>query len=42
MDEREYLFKISELDDASDQSRFRGWYVDIDFVFAARVPALAG
>ncbi|HVL81778.1 MAG TPA: hypothetical protein VM840_09320 [Actinomycetota bacterium] len=40
-DQRYYLFKLQELDDLSDQSRFKGWTVTFSLVFQARVPAVA-
>ncbi len=40
MDVREYDFRMTELDDGTDQSAFKGWKVTWTFVFNARVPAL--
>ncbi len=40
MDTREYEFVMSEEDDGTDQSAFKGWSIVFDFVFQARLPAL--
>jgi hypothetical protein len=40
LDDRDYEFTMSEADDGSDQSKFKGWRVVFDMTFAARVPGL--
>ncbi len=40
LDERDYVFSLTEIDDGSDQSAFKGWTITFTFVFNARVPAL--
>ncbi|HVL80523.1 MAG TPA: hypothetical protein VM840_02895 [Actinomycetota bacterium] len=40
-DIRHYRFNMSEEDDGSDQSRFKGWRIRFSLVFVARVPAEA-
>lgn len=39
-DIRYFEFFLKEIDDNSNQSRFRGWTLAFDLVFAAQVPAL--
>ena len=39
-DIRDYSFSVTEADDGSDQSIFKGWLVEWTFVFNARLPAL--
>lgn len=40
LDVRWYDFDLTEADDGTDQSFFRGWELSFGFVFQARVPAL--
>lgn len=40
LDVRYYNFNMTEIDDGSDQSEFKGWRIIFDFVFQARVPAI--
>ncbi|HVL81248.1 MAG TPA: hypothetical protein VM840_06625 [Actinomycetota bacterium] len=39
-DVRLYRFKLTEADDGTDQSGFKGWAIKFDLVFSARVPAV--
>ncbi len=39
-DVRYYRFDLTEVDDGTDQSAFKGWTITFTFVFNARVPAL--
>lgn len=39
-DVRDYLFSVTEIDDGSDQSEFKGWLVRFTLVFTARLPAV--
>ncbi len=39
-DQRYYLFHLTEIDDGSEQSVFKGWTLNFGLVFSARVPAL--
>jgi hypothetical protein len=39
-DTRWYTFKMSEAEDGTDQSAFKGWTVTFTMIFQARVPAL--
>lgn len=40
-DDREYEFRVSELDNGADQSQFKGWRVVFSLFFNARIPAEA-
>ncbi len=39
-DERNYRFHLEEIDDGTDQSAFKGWFLNFPMIFSARVPAL--